>query len=155
MKYKIIAVVLIIFMASCKKETKKVVENHLKDGNHCYMSIVENIIVKNNDTILEKDKLLINIIIKGNKVSGNYDFIPFKSEANKGTFVGFLEENIATTKYTHTLNGKKSTEEVIFKIEANKISILGGEKIEKDGIHVFKDKSKGVYMIDMPRVNCD
>jgi hypothetical protein len=155
MKNKLVIIALIILSVSCKKETKKVTENHLKDGKHCFISVVENHVIKDNDTILEKDNLLINIIIDGNKVNGSYDFIPFKSEANKGTFVGFLEENIATTKYTHTLNGKKSTEEVIFKIEANKISILGGEKIEKDGIQVFKDKSKGIYMIDIPRVNCD
>lgn len=155
MKLKVILFVLISLSISCKKDTKKAGLEYLKDGQHCFKSFIENTVIKDNDTIIEKDNLLVNIAIDGNKVSGSYDFIPSNSDSNKGVFVGLLEDNIASTKYTYTLNGKEKTEEVVFKIEANKISILGGEKIEKDGIHVFIDKTKGVYMIDLPRVSCD
>jgi len=44
---------------------------------------------------------------------------------------------------------------LVFKITKEKVSILGGEKEEINGIWRFKNKKEGVYMNDIPRINCN
>jgi hypothetical protein len=116
------------------------------------MSEIENPNAKESTT--QMDRLYFNFEMNGNKITGNYNFSPSSGEMSKGHFNGTVENNIATTIYAYKFKNKDKKEELIFKIDEKQVSILGGEKIEKNGINVFKDKSKGVYMIDIPRIDC-
>ena len=154
MRFSIFLVVLILGLSSCKKEkknepdNKETTENKLENevvsnGKHCFYSKIE------------ENSLELNAEITNNNITGNYNYYPQKGNANKGVFTGTLEGNIAHTVCEFTQNGKKIKEELIFKIAKDKVSILGGEKEEKDGIWRFKDASKGIYMNDIPRRNCN
>jgi len=137
-------------LISCKKE-KKAIENTvtetkeitLNQGKHCFFSKI-----KNNQLILEAT-------IDNDSIFGNYDYYPEKGKPNKGNFKGVLNGNIANTVCKFTQDNKTIKEEFIFKIDKNKVSILGGEKEKINGVWRFVDKSKGVYMNDLPRRNCN
>lgn len=164
MKNHLILLSLFIAIISCKKESKKTITNSIvestsnyivKNGKHCFISVIENKILKGKDTILEKDYLRINLEVEDKKVGGQYNFTPSNGSVNEGNFIGLIDNNIITSIYTYTQNNKIAKEEIIFKLEENQISVLGGEKEERDGIYYFKDKSQGVYMIQIPKVNCE
>ncbi len=164
MKIKLIILVLLVTIVSCKKDKKNSIEDitttknvvfKINDGKNCFKEIIENRTIKNKKEVVETNELIINLDINGNNVSGNFDYIPFEEKVNKGNFTGIIKDNIATTICLFNQNGNLKKEEVVFKIEENKISILGGEKQEIDGIWKFKDISKGFYMNEIPRVNCN
>ncbi len=149
-------------LINCKKETKPSENKNQKEqkeyviaqGKHCFLSTIESPLIKGKDTIYETNQLLLNCTIKGNKVTGNYDYIPYKQDAVKGTFEGLLENNVVTSICNNPNNNRKK-EEFIFKIKRDKVLIFGGEKIKKEGIWYFVDKNKGFYMNELPRVNCN
>ncbi len=152
MKYISILLLITFSSISCKKETKKDIETQpekfsekpvIYNGKHCFYSEIEN------------NKLLLEAVIDEDKISGNYDYITNNKSNSKGIFSGTITNNIATTVCEFTQNGKKQKEELIFKIEENKASILGGEKKEIDGVWKFIDTNKGIYMNDIPRRNCN
>ncbi len=154
MRFLIFLLVLTLIFSSCKKENKneptnkETTENKqenevVSNGKHCFYSKIE------------ENSLELNAEINNNNITGNYNYYPQKGNANKGVFTGTLEGNIAHTVCEFTQNGKKIKEELIFRITKDKVSILGGEKEEKDGIWRFKDASKGIYMNDIPRKNCN
>ena len=164
MKRHLILLFLFIAIISCKKENKKTITNtaieeisnyKATEGKHCFISAIENKVLKGKDTILEKDYLRVNLNINGKKVSGQYSFTTSNSVSNEGFFEGSIENNIITSIYTYKQNNKEAKEEIIFKLEENQISVLGGEKEERDGIYYFKDKAQGIYMIQIPKINCE
>lgn len=141
---------LTLSLTSCKKEKKVTTEDtsnkkeySLNEGKHCFYSKIED------------NNLILNATIKNDSIFGNYDYIPKKGKANKGLFKGILNDNIANTICEFTQNNKKVKEELVFKITKEKVSILGGEKEEINGIWRFKNKKEGVYMNDIPRINCN
>lgn len=150
MKYKLLLLVFAIALVSCKKEKKVettepevVVESYeIVQGKHCFKQDVE------------KNILSIELIVEGNKVHGSFDYLPLNDKEDKGVFTGELKGNIASTVCTFTQDDKIKKEEVVFKVEAKKVSILGGEKKEIDGVWKFIDISKGFYMNDIDRINC-
>ncbi len=163
-KFYLSIFILSFILINCKKETKpsenkseitqKTEKYVVAQGKHCFLSTIESPLIKEKDTIYETNRLLLNCIVKGNKVTGNYDYIPYKQNAIKGTFEGVLENNTVTSICNSTDNERKK-EEFIFKIEKEKVSIFGGEKIKKEGTWYFVDKNKGFYMNELPRINCN
>ncbi len=137
-------------LISCKKE-KKAIENtdteiektSVNQGKHCFFSKIEN------------NQLILEATIDKDSVYGNYDYYPEKGKPNKGIFKGVLNGNVANTVCKFTQNNKTIREELVFKMDKNKASILGGEKKEINGVWRFIDKSKGIYMNDLPRRNCN
>ncbi|MCF6351305.1 MAG: hypothetical protein L3J23_09820 [Flavobacteriaceae bacterium] len=158
MKIKIFIFTILIISISCKKEKKTVDKStifKIENGRNCFKEIIENKIKKDTTEIIEINELIVNLTIDGNSVSGDFNYLPFKEKADKGKFTGILKDNVATTICVFNQNGKSKKEELIFKIETNKIAILGGEKEKIDGVWKFKDKSKGFYMSEIPRVSCN
>jgi hypothetical protein len=150
MRNTLLILLLVVGFTSCKKEKKTAIEqtenqqeNVLYNGKHCFFSKIED------------NSLILDATIKNDSITGNYDYLPKKGKANKGVFVGTLNGDVANTICEFTQNGKKVKEELVFKISKDKVSILGGEKEEKNGIWRFKNKKNGIYMNDIPRRNCN
>ncbi len=164
MKIKVIILVLLVTILSCKKEKKNSLEDtattknvvfKINDGKNCFKEIIENRTLKNKKEVVETNELVINLNVEGKNISGNFDYIPFEGKVNNGNFTGTIKGNIARTICVFDQNGNLKKEEVVFKIEENKISILGGEKEKIDDVWKFKDISKGFYMNEMPRIDCN
>ncbi len=163
MKFKkplLIIAILLVSLLSCKKDKVKESSNitlktyQVTQGKHCFKSIMEQPVIKGKDTITGSDYLIVEVTILNNEVTGIYNYVSKSNPENNGTFIGTIKNNIITAIHTYNSTSKKSKQELVFKIEEKQISLLGGEKINKNGISVFKDKSKGVYMISIPRISC-
>lgn len=162
-KLNLILCVLFISLMSCKKDTKKSTETKdaldnkpfvITNGRQCFKSVVKNKVQKDGKEIVENNVLEVLLTIDNENVQGEYNYYPFEDKENKGSFVGTMNANIATTICEFTRNKKSVKEEVVFKIEKNNISILGGEKEEVDGVWKFKNKEKGFFMNEIPRIDC-
>ncbi len=163
-KFYLSIFILSFVLINCKKETKpsenkseitqKTKKYVVTQGKHCFLSTIDSPLIKGKDTIHETNRLLLNFVVTDNKVTGNYDYIPYKQEAVKGTFEGTLENDIVTS-ICNTIGSDNKKEEFIFKIQKEKVLIFGGEKIKKEGIWYFVDKNKGFYMNELPRINCN
>ncbi len=149
MRIYLLLIVITLTFTSCKNEKKNnltekaTTENVLYNGKHCFFSKIEN------------NRLVLEATINKDSITGNYNYFPENGKESKGVFKGVLKGNVANTICEFTQDGKKINEELIFKITKEKASILGGEKEEKDGVWCFIDASKGVYMNDIPRRNCN
>ena len=162
MKFKLLILLLTLATISCKKENKNSITSTaneitylVKQGKHCFSATIENNIPNNEKTIIEKDYLNINLNIIDNQVNGQYNFISNEKKVSDGNFTGTITANIVTAIYTFSQNEIIFKEELVFKIEKDQLSLLGGEKIEKNGINIFTDKSKGIYMLQIPKIDCN
>jgi len=162
MKIKLFFILILVFTISCKKDSKTIQKLDAitevtisENGKHCFESLLENKIPKGDGFVLESDVLSVSLLINNSDVTGTYSFIPYKGNPSKGDFKGTIANNIITAIYAFNKNNEAQKEEIVFKIEKNKISLLGGEKVTKDGVSVFKNKKDGVYMIEIPRVDCN
>jgi len=167
MKIKLFTLILIIVAISCKKDTKPKSDQNLdipKDmtksatanGEHCFTYIMKNTANVDGEEFIEQSFVTVNLTIINDKtVRGEYKVTSSKGEANDDYFEGTLDENIITAIQTYKRGSETLKDEMVFKIEANKISILGGEKKIKDGVNMFVDKSQCDYMMELPRVECD
>lgn len=166
MKTKLLSALFIIsiLVMSCKKDTKnqlnstpKIEENikgDINDEKQCFLFILENSYEKDGKTITNKDHVTINLTIDNKNVEGDYKVTSQNGKIDGGHFVGTLSENIITSVHIYENNNQTLKDQFILKIEPNKISVLGGEKKLIDGVNTFVDQSKGIYILELPRVNC-
>ncbi|MEE9349079.1 MAG: hypothetical protein V3U80_03465 [Flavobacteriaceae bacterium] len=161
MKLNIFLILIIFLQISCKKEQKISTETKeittqtidLSKGKHCFESVLKNDI-NDDEKVSKKDILNVTVNINEGNVTGTYNFLPHNNDSSVGNFTGTVKDNIITSIYSYSKNNIELKEEVVFKIENKHISLLGGEKVKKEGIFYFKNKSNGIYMIQIPRILC-
>lgn len=160
----LLSLLLLITLTNCKKDNKKTIEPdstkdevvfNIKDGENCFKEVIENKVTNDGKETIEINELIINFTVKGTTVSGEFNYIPFNEKAYEGDFTGTIKDNIATTICVFNKTDDIKNEEVIFKIEVNKVSILGGKKEEINGVWKFVDVSEAFYMNEIPRVTCN
>lgn len=166
MKIKLFTLILLIVTVSCKKDAKTKLDNNsdtvqgidksaTANGEHCFTYIMKNSVQIDGEEFIEKNFVIVNLTIVDNVVKGAYKVTSNKREANDSYFVGTLNENLITCIQTYKRGEETLKDEMVFKIEANQISILGGEKKLQEGVNMFVDKAKCDYMMQLPRVGCD
>jgi hypothetical protein len=157
---------LTVILSSCKKDPKKTSHSdtteqkqekpfQLNQGKHCYQYIMENSYKKDGKLVTEKDFINIIFSINNKAIEGDYIITSKKGEINNGHFVGNINNDIITTIHTYKNTNKILKDELIFKVFADKIAILGGEKKLIDGVNMFVDKSKCDYMMELEEINCN
>lgn len=162
LKILLITLLLISFISSCRTDRKKELQPNnetnvsiQKNQKLCFLYEMDNSYEKEGKTIIEKDFIEVDLTINNDKVEGEYKITSNKKIENLGHFIGTIENDIITSIHTYKRNGKLLKDELIFKLEDHQISILGGEKKEINGVNMFVDKSKGEYMLQLPKVNCN
>ncbi len=158
--------IILILTTSCKTDKKndisidskeiKTEHNFTNDEKQCFMLVIDSSYKKDGEVIKDNDYVSVNLTIKDKNVEGEY-IISSKSTKNKngGTFVGTINNNIIDCIHTYKKGDKFLKDELVFKLETNQISILGGEKKLENGINIFVDKNKCDYMMQIPRINCN
>ncbi len=113
------------------------------DGTKCYI-LTEG-----------KDVTAVQITTTGDKVTGYMDWSPFEKDGGHGFLVGTKTGNSIKADYVYMIEGSKNTEEVVFKIEGNKLMKAQGELTEKKGRLVIKDMAKVTYKNTLTETPCD
>ncbi len=112
------------------------VSSSIKNGTTCYQKV-------ENKVVFTKCQLTI----KGEDVSGKYNWEPNQKDGAAGTFKGKIKGNIITGIYTYVIEGSKQKEEITFMLDNGVLKEGVGEHGDPkaDGISYFTDKSKIKY----------
>ncbi len=91
-----------------------------------------------------KDTTWLTLKIDGETVTGKYHWHPHEKDGGHGTIAGKIQGGIADVMYDYTIEGSNQKEQMMFKIEGDKVVQIIGELEDKDGILRIKDASKPV-----------
>ncbi len=78
-----------------------------------------------------KDVVSLNIEVKGNKISGTYDWLPAMKDQRKGTIEGLLVGNLIEGQYIYMQEGQTDTVAINIALVGNQAQIKG-ENPEQD-----------------------
>ena len=104
---------------------------------------------------LKQDITSCQLIVDGNKVSGYFDWSPYEKDGGHGILQnGVKKGDMITADWKYMIEGSIQTEELLFKLESNKLSQLQGELTEKGDKLVMKSPEKAVVHDVLLKVNC-
>ena len=82
------------------------------------------------------------------------DWLPGMKDKMRGTLNGTLENGLISALYTYSSEGVRQSEERMFKLRDDQITVMSGEMEERDGTMVMKDPANAVDGIQVPEVDC-
>ena len=90
------------------------------------------------------DSVNVSLNINGNTVTGSMDQLFHEKDSGRGTLTGTKDGNNISGTWTYMIEGSNQTEEIVFTINADKLTIMNGVLDDKknDGNLTFKDKTK-------------
>jgi hypothetical protein len=103
---------------------------------------------------LKKDISEIQLVIAGNDVTGEYHWHPYQKDGGHGTLKGTKKDNMITADWSYTIEGSNQIEEVVFKMEGDKLLKAAGALEDKSGRLVIKDMTKVKFSEVFNKVNC-
>lgn len=134
------------------KITPKTNTHFFPDGKYCFLETINE---HKKDTIYSVESTMIELIIKGNQVTGIYNWMPNGRSQAHGTLKGIIKDDTVKVIYLYTIEGSEQKEEKIFQLRENAIAIKKGELVEDaNGILKLKDINNVSYSKVIPKVNC-
>lgn len=109
------------------------------------------------------DESWIHLNIVGEKVYGEFRYIPREKDSKIGKFEGTISplrressNRTATVWWDAEAEGMTTKEELILEFSENSATVGFGEMIDRgDGVYVYKDKEKLSYIPILLKVSCD
>ncbi len=102
----------------------------------------------------KKDVSLVKLILAGDNASGDYHWHPNEKDGGHGTFKGKKTGNMINADWTYMIEGATQTQEIVFKLDGDKILMGEGELVEKGTKLVYKDAAKLKYTDVYKKVDC-
>ncbi len=96
----------------------------------------------------------VQLVMKGDNVTGEMHWHPYEKDGAHGTLKGVKKGDVITADYAYMMEGSNQMEEVVFKLESNKLSKLEGELVEKGEKMVLKDPTKAKSSEVYKKVDC-
>jgi hypothetical protein len=103
---------------------------------------------------LGEDITAIELTLDGDKASGYYAWEPHEKDGARGMFSGQKDGDQVTAIFEYMIEGSIQSEEVVFKLEGDKLLQGNGELEDKDGILMLKDKSNLSWDSSFSAVDC-
>ena len=100
------------------------------------------------------DSLILRYTYDGVQIRGTYHWVPYESDAIRGTISGVLRNDTLTTLYAYTAEGERATEEKLFVVHDKEVVLLEGELEDRDGVWRLKDRSTAMPVMSIPSVDC-
>lgn len=100
------------------------------------------------------DLTAIELSLNGSKVSGYYAWEPHQKDGARGMFKGQKEGDQITAIFEFMIEGSIQSEEVLFKMEGDKLLQASNELEEKGGVLMIKDKSKLNWKDSFSKTDC-
>ena len=104
----------------------------------------------------KRERIILNVISKGDSVTGTYQYILDGKTKTAVTFKGLMPGTEATTLATGIINDTLKTEEFFFSLNKEKVYIKIDEKYkDKDSVWRYKDNPKygGDLVLDKIETN--
>jgi 3-hydroxybutyryl-CoA dehydrogenase len=123
---------------------------------HCYLSItVGQPRVEGQDTVPGAvDSMWLKVNVLGDLVNGTYRWQPQEKDAKMGSFTGTLENGTITALLSYEAEGRPGQEEMVMKVDSGGLRIGSGERVEEQGIWLFKDKGALAFGPLVPETTC-
>lgn len=102
----------------------------------------------------KKDISTVKLIIAGDDVTGDYHWHPNEKDGGHGTLKGKKNGNLITADWNYMIEGSTQVEEVVFKMEGNKLLKAEGELEEKTGKLVIKNMAKVKFSETFNTIDC-
>ena len=104
---------------------------------------------------LKKDVTSCQLFIEGDKVTGYYDWAPHEKDGGHGILKnGVKKGDMITVDWKMMIEGSIQTEELVFKLAADKLSKMEGELTEKGDKLVMKSPQTAKVGEVMTKVSC-
>lgn len=102
----------------------------------------------------KKDVTAVQLTTEGDKVTGYMEWSPFEKDGGRGTLVGTKSGNMVTADFIFMIEGSKNIEQVVFKLDGDKLLKAEGELVDKGGKLVLKNAAKATYPDIFNKVDC-
>lgn len=125
--------------------------------SHCFLQVTKGELrIMGQDTLPGPvDSLFIRMDILGELVTGVYNWAPQEKDHRTGSFQGTIADDVVTALYTYTAEGETAKEEVLFKLEDDRLRIGFGELHKTEDVWVITDRSQATYGDPIPEVDCN
>ncbi|MBT32823.1 MAG: hypothetical protein CMO01_24455 [Thalassobius sp.] len=123
-----------VFITSCNvsNQQSKTAENNEEvqeqkeeaalQGELCF----KNVFPYQDNSAME-DVQELNLVIEGNQVSGDYNWLPAEKDKRTGSLSGTIEDNVINAEYQFMQEGNEETASITINIEEGKAVIEGGK----------------------------
>ena len=102
----------------------------------------------------KKDITSCQLVIEGDKVSGVYDWSPYEKDGGHGILSGVKSGDMIIADWTYMIEGNVQAEQIVLKLNGDKLTKMQGELVEKGTKLVMKDPSKAKAGEVLTRVDC-
>ncbi len=103
---------------------------------------------------LKKDVNSVQLIVAGEEVTGELDYLPYEKDSAIGKLKGKKKGNEIVADWTATIEGNTQKEEVRFKMADDKLMRASGVLVERGGKMVLKDPTKAKYAETFTKMSC-
>jgi hypothetical protein len=100
------------------------------------------------------DSMWLKVNVLGDLVNGTYRWQPQEKDAKMGSFTGTLENGTITALLSYEAEGRPGQEEMVMKVDSGGLRIGSGERVEEQGIWLFKDKGALAFGPLVPETTC-
>jgi len=69
----------------------------------------------------QQDSAHVQLVIRGETVSGTYNYLPYEKDARRGTVLGTVDRDTLDLVWTYKQEGSQDTMRVIFLLEGEKL----------------------------------
>ncbi|UZR97192.1 hypothetical protein [Chondrinema litorale] len=107
--------------AENKEEVQEKTQVTKLEGEICYKNVFPY-----RDNPMMKDIQELNLVIDGDQVSGEYNWLPAEKDQRKGSLTGTIEDNIIIAEYQFMQEGNEETASITIDIDHQKAVIVGG-----------------------------
>jgi hypothetical protein len=105
---------------------------------------------------INKDTATMELVVKGNNVSGNLKYDWAQKDRNIGTVEGVVKDSLIVANYTFQSEGTTSVRQVVFKINGNELTEGFGPVNTSGDTTMFSDIAKLQFQNDrtFKKVEC-
>lgn len=112
------------------------------NGKSCYLQVTG------------RDSIVLFAEIKGDSISGIFNWLPYEKDRKLATFKGRIVGNTAHTISNTMAEGMENKEELIFTLQDSTASVMMGEMLQGDnGVWMYKNKKTAKSQV-LKKVAC-
>ncbi len=136
-----------IILVSCSNNEQKNQQNSENKRNEklCFLFT---------DGLKNEDSTSLNIHIQDTLVTGEYNYIPYEKDAAIGTISGVIKDSIIECVYTYSQEGEEFKENLIWKLQSDKILLKTAPATIDEQGNIVYDSSKFEFNIILNKIDC-
>jgi hypothetical protein len=144
MKKNILSLLCIAFLGACNNDPKAPATTTVAETPSAPTVPTPTTVAKTTCYALrfKKDLSALQLTINGDNVSGLYAIEPYQKDGARGSIQAKKTGDQITGIFLYMIEGNVQSDEVMFKMSGDNLLKATGELVHKEGVSMFKDKTK-------------